>query len=321
MRVLLTGITGFAGGHLAELLVSQSEAVFGVTRSRQADAAGVLGHLSPSITLLTVDLCDAAAVSDLLHDTQPTAIFHLAAQAFVPTAWADPWATIQNNVQAQLNILQAMVEQKSTARLLVIASDQVYGLIRPTDLPVDEQTPLCPTNPYGVSKVTQDMLGLQYHHSHQLDVVRVRPFNHFGPRQEASFVAANFAKQIADIEAQQHEPVIYVGNLEAQRDFTDVRDVVRAYLLLMQQGKSGEVYNVGSGQARSIRYLLEVLLSFSTCDITIKQDPSRMRPSDVPVTYADTRKLQADTGWQPTHTFENSLRDVLDYWRQQVQKS
>lgn len=314
MRALITGITGFAGGCLAQILIDQGDEVFGVSRWRRHG----LEHLNREIVPLTTDLRDPTVVDNILSDIRPDVIYHLAGQAFVPTAWADPWATIESNIRPQLNILQAMVQQKSKARLLVVASNQVYGHVKKEDLPVTEETPFRPENPYGVSKVAQDMLGLQYYLSHNIDVIRVRAFNHIGPRQSSSFVASSFAKQIAEIEAGLTEPVIAVGNLEAERDFTDVYDVTRAYALLMEKGEAGEVYNVGTGKAHSIHYLLDILLSCSSAKIDIQQDTERLRPSDVSIIYADNRKLCATTGWQATFTFEESLRRVLDYWREKV---
>lgn len=314
MRALITGITGFAGGFLAQVLLDRGDEVFGVSRWRRHG----LEHLSQQIIPLTTDLRDPTVVENILSDIRPDVIYHLAGQAFVPTAWADPWATIENNIRPQLNILQAMVQQKSKARLLVVASNQVYGHVKAEDLPIDEETPFRPDNPYGVSKAAQDMLAQQYYLSHGLDILRVRAFNHIGPRQNASFVAAAFAKQIAEIEAGLIEPVLNVGNLEAQRDFTDVLDVVRAYALLVEHGQPGEAYNVGTGQAHSIQYLLEVLLSCSPAKIEVSQDRDRLRPSDVPLIYADNRKLNAATGWEPIYTFEKSLERILEYWREKI---
>ncbi len=316
MRALITGITGFAGGHLAQTLLDRGDEVFGVAR----DQGVGLSHLNQEITPVIADLQDAEVVNGLLADYCPEAIYHLAGQAFVPTAWANPWATLENNIRPQLNILQAMVKQKSRARLLIVASNQVYGPVTQDQLPVKEETPLRPDNPYGVSKVVQDILGLQYFLSHGVDVLRVRAFNHIGPRQNPVFVAASFARQIAQIEAGLTEPVIRVGNLAAKRDFTDVVDVMRAYALLVEYGEPGEAYNVGTGQAHSIRYLLEVLLSYTNVDISIEPDESRMRPSDISIIYADNSKLKSKTGWAPTVPFEESLKRVLDYWRAEVQQ-
>jgi len=316
VRALITGITGFAGGHLAQVLCERGDEVFGVD-IRPADG---LAHLGPEITSYTADLSDPALVAKLINDIQPAAIYHLAGQPFVPTSWEDPWGTIENNIRPQLNILQAMIQQKLDARLLIVASNQVYGKVSSDQLPVDENTPFRPENPYGVSKVAQDMLALQYHVSHHVDVLRVRAFNHIGPRQNPHFVSSSFAKQIAEIEAGLAEPVMQVGNLEAERDFTDVVDVMRAYALLVDHGVPGEDYNVGTGKAYSIQYLLDILLGYSKADIKIEQDSTRMRPSDVPVLYADNSKLVAATGWEPLFTFEESVKRVLDYWRKETQK-
>jgi GDP-4-dehydro-6-deoxy-D-mannose reductase len=314
VRALITGITGFAGGHLTQILLDRGDQVYGVAR----DEGVGLEHLSQTVIPVIADLQNPVVINNLLGDIRPDAIYHLAGQAFVPTSWADPWATLENNIRPQLNILQAMVKQKSKARLLIVASNQVYGHIHQNLLPVNEDTPLRPDNPYGVSKVAQDILGLQYYLSHGLDVLRVRAFNHIGPRQSPVFVASSFAKQIAQIEAGLTEPIIHVGNLNAERDFTDVIDVMRAYALLVDYGDPGEAYNVGTGRAYSVQYLLDALLSYSNIQIEIQQDRTRIRPSDISVIYADNSKLRAKTGWEPTIKFEDSLRRVLDYWREEV---
>jgi GDP-4-dehydro-6-deoxy-D-mannose reductase len=225
---------------------------------------------------------------------------------------------LQNNIQGQLNLLQALLDLGATPRMMIVGSNEEYGLVRAEDLPLTEDTPLRPNSPYGVSKVAQDMLGLQYFLSHQLPLIRVRPFNHIGPRQASGFVAPDFALQIAQAEVGERLPRITVGNLKVQRDFTDVRDMVRAYYLAITLGVPGDVYNIGSGQSHSISELLEVLLSYSRVDITVETDPERLRPSDVPVVRCDASKFRGLTGWEPTIPFESSLRDVLDYWRRQV---
>lgn len=316
-RALITGITGFAGGHLAAHLLAQGDIeVHGV-----AHAMGFgVDHLERPVPVVIADLRDPQVAEDVLLDVRPDHIYHLAAQAYVPTAWLDPWDTLENNIRPELNILQLMVRERIKARLLVVASNEVYGVVSPNRLPVAETTLLEPANPYGVSKVVQDLLARQYFLSHGVDVVRARAFNHLGPRQSPQFVAANFARQIAEAEAGLREPVVRVGNLQAQRDFTDVVDVVRAYALLMERGRSGEAYNIGSGKPRSVQGLLDALLEMSAVTIRVEQDPLRMRPSDVPIIYGDITKLATDTGWQPAVPFEESLRRVLAYWRQDVRR-
>jgi GDP-4-dehydro-6-deoxy-D-mannose reductase len=314
-RALITGVTGFAGGHLtAHLLELGNFEVHGVA----LDEGCGLDFLSRQVPVKFANLQVSQDVETLLQDIRPDHIYHLAAQACVPVAWRDPWGTFENNVRPELNLLQAMVTQRLGARLLVVASNEVYGAVPPEQLPVKEDAPLRPVNPYGVSKVAQDVLALQYHLSHGVDVLRVRAFNHLGPRQSPQFVAASFARQIAEAEAGLRPPLLKVGNLDAQRDFTDVTDVVRAYALLMEKGEPGQAYNIGSGRARSVRCLLDVLLGMSTVAIQIEQDPDRTRPVDAPIIVADVTRLRAATGWAPTISFEESLRRVLDYWRQVI---
>ncbi|HEX7588971.1 MAG TPA: GDP-mannose 4,6-dehydratase [Anaerolineae bacterium] len=315
MRTLITGLNGFAGSHLADFLLTQEDVqIFG----------GVFGslenllHLEGRITFVEGDLRDLAVAQALLAKTQPDRIYHLAGQAFPPLSWQDPWGTIEVNLRAEVNLLHAAAEAHSNARILVIGSFEEYGRVNPHELPVDENAPLRPDSPYGVSKIGQDFLGLQYFLSYHLHVVRVRPSNHIGPRQSEQFVTSNFAKQIAEIEAGARAPVLYVGNLTAQRDFTDVHDMMRAYHLALERGAAGEVYNIGSGRAWSIQQVLDLMLQQSRAAIRVEEDPARLRPSDTPVMYCDASKFRAQTGWQPTIPLEQSLRDILDYWRERI---
>lgn len=315
MRVFITGAGGFAGGHLVRHLLQQPDLT-------PADiVAGVFqppGHnsaLDPlNIPQRQLDLCDAAAVHTAIADIRPDLVFHLAALADVAQSFKDPWGTLANNIHAQVNLLEACRQVVPGARVLVVSSAEIYGST-PGDTPLDENVPFAPASPYSVSKVAQDMLGLQYYLAYRLPIVRARPFNHIGPGQGSGFVAADFASQIAAIEAGQRAPVMYVGNLEAERDFTDVRDVVRAYLLLARHGEPGEAYNVCSGQGHSIQYLLDTLLSYSAVSIEVRQDPARMRPSDVPRRVGNAAKLRNHTGWTPQISFEQSLLDTLNDWR------
>lgn len=315
MRALITGVGGFAGSHLAEYLLKQADwQVVGCVLPRWD-----CSHLDRRISCTELDLRDRMAVRAMLEQMSPDVIFHLAAQAFVPISWQDPWDTLENNIRAETNILDGLVKLGARPRVMIVGSNEEYGLVRPQDLPLREDSPLRPNSPYAVSKVAQDFLGLSYFLSYSLPVVRVRPFNHIGPRQSEGFVAPAFAKQIALIEAGLQEPVIRVGNLSAQRDFSDVRDVARAYHLAVTRGQPGEVYNIGSGLPRSIKMLLDTLLSFSTMQIRVEFDPERMRPSDTPVAFCDAGKLRAATGWEPRISFEQTLRDVLDDWRMRIQ--
>jgi GDP-4-dehydro-6-deoxy-D-mannose reductase len=315
VRALITGIGGFAGSHLADYLLAETDwQIVGAV----LNDCDIPLHLQDRVTCNVADLQDPEAVSRLLAEAAPDVIFHLAALAKVDSSWRTPWPVLQNNIRSQLNMLQVLVDSGARPRMMVVGSNEEYGLVQPEELPLTENSPLRPNNPYGVSKVTQDMLGLQYFLSHRLPIIRVRPFNHIGPRQAPGFVAPDFASQIAKAEAGLCPPRMQVGNLEAQRDFTDVRDMVRAYHLAITQGVPGEVYNLGSGQPHSVQELLDVLLSYSRVKITVETDTSRLRPSDVPVVCCDASKFRTLTGWEPAISFEISLRDVLEDWRQRM---
>jgi GDP-4-dehydro-6-deoxy-D-mannose reductase len=314
LRALITGVGGFAGSHLSDYLLNQTD--------WQVSGCVLPGwdcsRLDRRVACVELNLRDRPAVRAMLGDSAPDVIFHLAAQSFVPVSWDDPWDTLENNIRAQANLLDGLIKLGASPRVLVVGSNEEYGLVRPEDLPLREDSPLRPNNPYAVSKVAQDLLGLSYFLSHRLPVLRVRPFNHIGPRQGESFVVSSFAKQIAMIETGQQEPVIHVGNLSARRDFTDVRDVVRAYYRVVTQGQPGEVYNIGSGRSRSIQGILDILVSLGRVAVRVEQDLARMRPSDTPEIRCDASKLQAVTGWEPTIPLEQSLRDVLDDWRVRI---
>lgn len=312
MRVLITGINGFVGGHLAEHLLQHSEwDVWGLSRS-----PGItLPQLQGRVTILQGDLSNLESTTCAIIAAKPDAIFHLAGQPFVPESFRDPAATLATNTLGALHIFLTLIAQRMPTRVLVIGTNEEYGQIRPEDLPLREDAPLRPTSPYGVSKVAQSMLSLQYHLSHQLDIVRVRPFTHIGPRQNERFVTAAFARQIARIELGLQSPVMHVGNLSACRDFTDVRDIVRAYALLIRHGVAGEVYNVGSGRALMIRQMLDMLLAESTVPITIQPNPDLMRPIDIPLVTCDASRLRTCTGWEPSILIDQTLRDILAHWR------
>ena len=317
MRALITGLNGFAGSHLADFLLAQGG--FEISGGVFGNCDNIV-HLDKRVTFIEGDLRDFRFAEALLAQAQPDHIYHLAGQAFAPISWQDPWTTIEVNLRAEVNVLHAAAQAKSTARVLVIGSFDEYGRVDASHLPVTEDTPLHPDSPYAVSKIAQDFLGLQYFQSHHLRVVRVRPSNHIGPRQSEQFVTSNFAKQIAEIEAGAREPVLFVGYLDAQRDFTDVRDMVRAYYLVLERGAPGEVYNIGSGRAVSIQHMLDLMLKQSRAAIRVEQDPARLRPSDTPIMYVDSTKFRAQTGWEPRIPLEQSLRDILDYWRAKVKQ-
>lgn len=317
MRVLITGITGFVGSHLADYLVARGDVeVFG-TRRWRSRMENVL-HLRDRVTLVECDLRDPVAVRRMLTEVRPDRIFHLAAQSYVPTSWLTPGETVSANLLGQVNLLEGVRELGLASRIQIAGSSEEYGMVHPDELPIRETNPLRPLSPYAVSKVGQDLLGYQYWMSYGLPIVRTRGFNHSGPRRGEVFVSSNFAKQIAEIEKGQHEPALLVGNLEAIRDFTDVRDMVRAYWLALERGEPGEVYNICSGRGYTIRELLELLLGLTSARVEVRPDPTRLRPSDVPVLVGDCQKFRRATGWEPTIPFEVMLKDLLEYWRQRV---
>ena len=310
MRALITGIGGFVGPYLAREL-----------RARTAWTLVGLGHhpLPPGdYETVAADLLDRARLARLIGEIAPTHVFHLAAQSHVPTSHDDGGATLHNNIAAQVNLLDACRVLAVPPRILIIGSGEEYGPARPEEMPLREEQPFRPTSPYAVSKVAQDLLGWQYFHSYGLPIVRVRPFNHLGPGQSDRFAMAAFARQVAEVEAGLRPPVVRVGNLDARRDFLDVRDVVHAYYLALTRGVLGEVYNIGGGVPIRIGDGLAQLLALATRPIAVEFDPARLRPSDVPVLVADTSRLRAATGWQPTIPFERSLRDTLNWWRGRV---
>ncbi|HEX9371640.1 MAG TPA: GDP-mannose 4,6-dehydratase [Roseiflexaceae bacterium] len=318
MRALITGINGFVGGHMSEhLLATGGWEVWGLARQ----TACSLPRLRGRVQMVVADLERLDQVIAALEAARPDVIFHLAGQSNVPRSFDDPAATLVNNILAQLHLFQAVLRLHQDPLMLVAVSNEIYGQVRPEDLPLDEGTPLRPVNPYAVSKATQDLLAYQYYVSHGLRTIRLRPFNHIGPRQSEHFVVSAFAAQIARIEADLQEPLIRVGNLMAERDFTDVRDIVRAYERAAHVGQVSCAYNIGSGRCVSIRWLLDTLLTFSERDIAIEPDPARMRPADVPRVVSDSRRFRQHTGWEPRIPLEQTLFDVLEYWREQIQGS
>lgn len=316
-KVLVTGITGFVGSHLIDYLLTLPDVeIYGVRRWRSRTEH--IEHLPDAVTVMECDMRDLTSVKRIIEAVRPDKIFHLAAQSYVPTSWHAPAECLTTNIIGNLNLLEAVRDSGIDPWIQIAGSSEEYGLVHEHELPITEENPLRPLSPYGVSKVAQDLLSYQYFKSYGLKVVRTRGFNHTGPRRGDVFVSSNFARQIAMIERRRQEPAISVGNLDARRDFTDVRDMVRAYWLALEKCEPGEVYNISSGKTYSIRELLDLLLGMTTVKVDIKQDPSRMRPSDVPLLLGNSTKFRAKTGWEPSIPFEQTLADILDYWRERV---
>lgn len=317
MRVLITGFTGFVGSHLADHLLERGDCeIFGLYRWRSRMEN--VNHLLDRVTLVEGDIADAAAVRRALDISRPEWIFHLAAQSFVPTSWTSPNETLDVNVRGQINLFEGIRQLGLEPRVQIACSSEEYGLVHADELPIRETNPLRPLSPYAVSKVSQDMLGYQYHQSYGIDSVRTRGFNHTGPRRGQVFVCSNFAHQVASIEAGLQDAVIRVGNLDARRDFTDVRDMVRGYVASLEKGAPGEVYNICRGEDFSIQQVLDLLLDMARLDVKVEADPERMRPSDVPVLLGSAERFHDATGWTPQIPFEQTLRDLLEYWRDRL---
>lgn len=347
MRVLITGTTGMAGSHLAEYVLGlDGVEVYGTYRWRSRmenlqdlKATGLLNIIGESSTvtsardlealieaqadpakvnLVEADMVDAFAMKHVIAAVRPDRIFHLAAQSYVPGSWSGPAQTLSTNILGELNLLEAVREADVAPFIHIAGSSEEYGLVFPDELPIKETNPLRPMSPYSVSKVAQEMLALQYYRSYGLKCIVTRAFNHEGPRRGHLFVTSNMAKQVAEIEKGLRPPVIFVGDTESKRDWTDVRDVVRGYWLALERGQPGEVYNIGSGTLRSVGEMLEMLLGMTNCSIEVKKDPSRLRPSDVRLLLCDATKFRILTGWEPRIPFEKTMADLLEYWRQRI---
>ncbi|MFS0555276.1 GDP-mannose 4,6-dehydratase [Brevibacillus sp. 179-C9.3 HS] len=314
MKALITGITGFAGGHLAEYLLSRGDVdVYGTFRSLTKKEQ--LGKLFDQVHLENCELKDPQSVNELIQKIKPDLIFHLAAQSFVPTSVHSPADTMVNNIVPQLNLFEAVRNQAVPCKIQIACSSEEYGLVYPDEIPVKETNPLRPLNPYAVSKIAQDYLGYQYHHSYGLAIIRTRTFHHTGPRRGESYVTSNFAKQIAQIELGQQEPKVHVGNLSAIRDFTDVRDIVKAYWLALTRGEPGDVYNISAGTRYTIEDMLKTLLALTDVQVEIHVDTDRLRPSDIDIVLGDSSLFREKTGWKPEISFQQTMEDLLNYWR------
>jgi GDP-4-dehydro-6-deoxy-D-mannose reductase len=316
MKVLITGITGFVGSHLAEFYLKKGDSVFGTKRWRSR-VDNIL-PITDQIKLIECDVTDAYAIDKAIEQSEPDVIHHLAAQSFVPASWANPKSTLETNIIGTLNILEAARKAKFNPVIHICGSSEEYGLVKPDEIPIKESNPLRPLSPYGVSKVTSDLLGIQYHLSYGLKIVVTRAFNHTGPRRGDVFVSSSFAKQIALIEKGKQEKLNH-GNLDAIRDFTDVRDVVEAYYLAIDNSDCiGKQLNICSGKGYKISEILDILKNYAKVEFETSIDESRTRPSDVPILIGNSDLFKSLTGWTPNIPLEETLLDLLNYWREQI---
>jgi GDP-4-dehydro-6-deoxy-D-mannose reductase len=313
---LITGVTGFVGSALADYLIeAQNLEVHGIRRPRSRTE-----FIRGDVYYHEGDVTDYSAIAKIVRRLKPTYLFHLASQSFVPLSWEAPQATLNNNIIGTLCVLDAVYRESPETTVHVAGSSEEYGLVYPKECPVDENQPLRPLSPYGVSKVAADLLSQQYHKSYGIKVVISRAFNHTGPRRGEEFVTSRIVKNFAAIKLGLQQPTIRLGNLDAVRDFSDVRDVVNAYWLMANKCEYGVPYNIGSGIGRSIREVFETAVKVTGVKAEIEQDPKLMRPSDVPLLVCNSNKFRKATGWKPLKTFEETMKDLFEYWVNRLQR-
>ena len=314
-KALITGIAGFAGSHLTEALIQNNISVYGFYHPNHPIEN--LEHIRNKITLIAGDILEGKKIKKEIKSESWDYVFHLAAFSSPSQSFINPQETLENNIVGQINILEGLVAAKSKAKILVIGSADEYGRVDPKQLPINEETPLSPTSPYAVSKVAQDLLGLQYFINNKLNIVRVRPFNHIGPRQSTLFAIASFANQIANCEIH-GGGAIKVGNLDTSRDFTDVRDMVQGYILALEKGALGDVYNLGTGQAIKIADILKSMVQLARVKIQIEVDKNRRHSHDIKTIYCNSSKFRSKTGWKPKIPLETTLSDTIEYERKKL---
>lgn len=306
---LIIGAAGFVGKYLIKELYAKKMKVYATKLPYEQ-------LLSPYAQICDLNILDRQKIATCLFEIRPDYIFHLAAQSSVGEAWKNPTKTVDVNVKGSINVLDAVRELYYKPRILLVGSGEEYGCIRPNEIPIAEESILRPSNIYAATKACQNMIGSIYSSAYDMEIIMVRAFNHIGPGQGASFVVSDFCKQVAEIEKGRCLPKIMVGNLSSKRDFTDVRDVVKAYTMLVQKGKAGEVYNVGSGKAMSIQKILDIILSMTKKEIQIEINKNKIRPLDVPIIKADITKLNQLAGWKPQIPIEQTIYEILEFWRE-----
>lgn len=314
MKALIIGGAGFVGNYLARFLKDNLEWDVTITKLSK----GKIEEETHEVKCCDLDVLDAERVKKVLTEISPDYIFHLAALSSVRASWDYPGLTVDVNIKGVINVLEGIRCLPYSPKILLVGSGEEYGYVRPEEVPICEDNTLRPGNIYAASKAAQNMIGKIYADAYAMNIIMVRAFNHFGPGQSPIFVVSDFCKQVAQIEKGMQEPTLYVGNLDAKRDFTDVRDVVKAYAKLINDGVSGQVYNVGSGKAISIEALLNIILSLSTKEIKVVIDQEKIRPVDVPIIQADVTKIYKDTGWYAENDVVATIEDTLNYWRKKI---
>ena len=312
MKAFITGIDGFIGSHLANYLLEKNVEVFGSVLSMEHIEN--IEHIQNRIKLFECDVCDKKRVKKIIEEINPDHIYHLAAQSLPTVSWEKPKYTFDVNAGGTINVFESVRELKINPKILVACSSAEYGFVKEDEVPVKETHELKPLHPYGVSKVAQDLLAYQYFKNFNINTIRVRIFNTTGPRK-TNDALSDFTRQIAEIEKRKKTTVMYVGNLEPRRDFTDVRDMVNAFWMLMEKGRMGSVYNISSGKAYKIKDILNILLGLSETKVIVKVDPKKLRPTDEPIIMGDNTKIKNDCGWKPEIPLEKTMEDTLNYWR------
>jgi len=316
MRVLITGIAGFVGSHLAEYALKKKAKVFGTILPNEP--LNNIAHIKKRLKLFKCDITNARQVDLVVKKSKPDFVFHLAAQSSVTHSWKIPKKTMQVNIIGTINLLESLRRHVPNARIMLASSREVYGQVKKSDLPITEKHPTKPANPYGISKLAMEFLGIQYYYKYGLEAIIMRSFNLTGPRRPASFACSDWAKQLAEIELGLKEPVIEIGVVTALRDFTDVRDAVRAYWLAIHKCRPAEPYNVCSGKALRMKKVLEMILSLSNKEIRVMRDEKKVVEIDIPYAVGSNAKLRRATGWKPKIKFKQTLRDLVIYWKKQL---
>ena len=309
---LIVGAGGFVGEYLIKELSSNGWEVCATKLPAETI------NTEASCSVCDMDILDTESIERVLNDKKPDCIFHLAAQSSVALSWKNPALTVDVNIKGSVNLLESVRKSEINPRIILVGSGEEYGYSANLGTPMNESVMPDPASIYALTKYTQNMIGKLYHRAYGMDIISVRAFNHIGPGQASQFVVSDFCRQVAEIESGLREPIIYVGNLSSMRDFTDVRDIVRAYREIALKGISGNIYNVGSGKIISVREVLDMILALSKVKISVETDKAKFRPADIPKIEADISKLKNDIGWMPEISLDESLEDITEYWREEV---